>query len=84
MELRVAQPPKTVVVPNEFSMIVTAQRRLQDGDNSLPFPERVKDRRERLYNDLLDLVREMGISCNAPLVYGAPFLKLCECLWYIH
>ena len=62
-------------MPNAFAIISTAQRCLQVGDDSLPFTERVSDGRDRLYNDLLDLTREMGISWNAPLVYGVPFLQ---------
>ena len=73
-----------MLVPNAFAVMTAAQRRLQVGDNGLPFPEQVKDGRDRMYNDLLCLMREMGISWNAPTVYGTPFLKkLRDCLWYV-
>ena len=83
VELCDAQPPEptAMVVPNAFAMMTAAQRRLQV---CLPFPDQVKDGRDRLYNDLLRLMTEMGISWNAPMVYGVPFFKkLRDCLWYI-
>ena len=36
----VGQP---VTLPNAFSIMAASQRRLQLGDNGLPFPEKVKD-----------------------------------------
>lgn len=72
------------LVSNAFAVMNAAQRRLQVGDNGLPFPEPVKDGRDRMYNDLLGLMREMGISWKAPTVYGTQFLKkLRDCVWYI-
>ena len=72
------------LVSNAFAVMNAAQRRLQVGDNGLPFPKPVKDGRDRMYNDLLGLMREMGISWKAPTVYGTQFLKkLRDCLWYI-
>ena len=44
----------------------------------------MKDGRDRMYNDLLGLMREMGVSWHAPTIYGTLFLKkLCDCLWYV-
>ena len=84
VELRDAQPPPPATASNAFAVMTAAQERLQVGDNGLPFPEQVKDSRDRLYNDLLGLMREMGVSWNAPLVYGVPFMKkLRDCLWYV-
>ena len=67
--------PTEVVVSNAFTMMTATQKRLQVGGSGVPFPERVKDSRDRLYNDLLGLMKEMGISWNAPLVRGVLFLK---------
>ena len=37
-----------------------------------------------MYNDLLDLMREIGIKWDDPTVYGAPFLRaLRDALWYV-
>ena len=85
VELRDVQLSEAAVpVLNAFDVMTAAQKRLQGGENGLPFPERVKDGRSQLYNDLLSLMKEMGISWNAPLAYGVLFLnKLCDCLRYI-
>ena len=64
--------------------MAASQRRLQLGDNGLPFPEKVKDGRDRLYNDLINLMREMGVKWSDPGVFGVAFLKnLRDVLWYI-
>ena len=76
--------PEPAMLPNAFSILMASQRRLQLGDNGLPFPKTVKDGRDRLYNDLLILFREMGIKWNDPGVNGVPLLKcLQKVLWYI-
>ena len=79
MELPSRQPSEPVLVSNAFAVMNAAQRRLQVGDNGLPFPEQVKD---GMYNDLLGLMREMAVSWNAPTVYGT-LKKLRDCLWYV-
>jgi hypothetical protein len=76
--------PVTNTFPNAFSIMAASQRRLQLGDNGLPFPEKVKDGRDRLYNDLISLMREMGVKWSDPGVFGVAFLKnLRDVLWYI-
>ena len=55
------------LVSNAFAVMNAAQRRLQVGDNGLPFPEPVKDGRDRMYNDLLGLMREMGFDWQLTL-----------------
>lgn len=73
-----------ITLPNAFSIMAASQRRLQLGDNGLPFPEKVKDDQDHLYNDLIGLMREMGVKWSDPDVFGAVFLKqLRDVLWYI-
>ena len=70
--------------PNAFTVLTAAQRRLQMGDDGLPHRKTVKDGMDRLYNDILSLLKEMGVRWNSPLMYGAPFVqKLQDILWYI-
>ena len=84
VELSCDRPEPIPLLANAFAVMNASQRRLQIGDNGLPFPEAVKDGRDRLYNDLLGLMRDMGVSWNTPLAYGVPFLKrLRDSLWYI-
>ena len=65
-------------------MTNASQRRLQVGDNGLPFAEAVKNGIDRLYNDLMGLMRDMGVSWNSPQGYGVPLLKkFRHSLWYI-
>lgn len=76
--------PEPAMLPNAFSILMASQRRLQRGDDGLPFPKTVKDGRDRLYNDLLILFREMGVKWNDPEVNGVPLLMcLQKVLWYI-
>ena len=78
------EPGQPDMLPNAFSIMMASQRRLQLGDNGLPFPKVVKDSRDRLYNDLITLLRGMGISWNDPLSNGVPLLQcLQKVLWYI-
>ena len=71
-------------LPNAFVIMAASQRRLQLGDTGLPFAAEVKDGRDRMYNDLLGLMREMGVKWSDPRVFGATFLKnLRDVLWYI-
>ena len=70
--------------PNAFSIMIAAQRRVQLGDNGLPYPKVVKDNRDRLYNDGICLMQEMGVRWTDPQRYGVPFLEnLSNALWYI-
>ena len=62
-------------LPNAFVIMAASQRRLQLGDTGLPFAAEVKDGRDRMYNDLLGLMREMGVKWSDPRVFGATFLK---------
>ena len=71
VELVDEEPPLPVTATTDaFAVMAAAQKRLQLGNNGLPFPEQVKDSRVRLYNDLIGLMKEMGVSWNAPSIYG--------------
>ena len=64
--------------------MIAAQKRVQLGDNGLPYPRVVKDNRDRLYNDGIRLMQEMGVRWTDPQRYGVPFLEnLSNALWYI-
>ena len=56
-----------VMLPNAFTVMMAAQQRLQHGDGGLPFQRPVKDARDRMFNDLIDLLREMGIQWKDPI-----------------
>ena len=85
VEIDPAEPDQeATLLPNAFSILMDSQRRLQQGDNGLPFPRTVKDGRDRMYNDLIILLRNMGITWNDPISNGMPLLKcLQKALWYI-
>jgi len=69
---------------NAFQVMMAAQRKKQLGDNELPFVVVVKNNKDRMYNDLISLMKELGIKWNDPEAYGEPFLrKLCDVLWYL-
>ena len=74
----------TMPLSNAFSVMIAAQRRLELGDNGLPFSLPEKDKKDLLYNDLIKLMIEMGIKWNDPESHGVSFLKnLRSVLWYI-
>ena len=51
---------------------------------NLPFVVVVKNNKDRLYNDLISLMKELGIKWNDPEAYGELFLrKLCDVSWYL-
>ena len=68
LTVEVAEPEQAAaqqepeMLPNAFSIMMSSQRRLQQGENGLPFRKTVKDGRDRMYNDLITLLREMGIN----------------------
>ena len=67
-----------------FSVLITAQRQIQQGDNGVPLTIQVKTNKDRLYSDLIQLMKELGVMWNDPNAYAVPFLKkLREILWYI-
>ncbi len=50
----------------------------------MPFSVPVKTSKDKLFNDLVGLVKELGVQWRDPNAYATPFLKkLCETLWYI-
>ena len=85
VDISVSPPNPTATAVNAFAVMAAAQRRQQLGDNGLPFPQPVRDGRDRMYNNLIDLMREMGIKWSDPMVYGVPFLQaLRDALWYVY
>ena len=50
-----------VMLPNAFTVMMAAQQR-----GGLPFQRPIKDARDRMFNDLIDLLREMGIQWKDP------------------
>ena len=73
-----------VVLRNAFQVLMAAQRQKQSGDNGLPFAVQEKNSKDRLYNDLISLMKELDVKWNDPETHGEPFLrKLCDILWYL-
>ena len=68
---------------NAFSIMITAQRQIQQG-NGVPLTIQVKTNKDRLYSDLVHLMKELGVKWNDPNVYAVPFLKeFGDVLWYV-
>ena len=69
---------------NTFAFMLAAQRQVQQGDNGVPLTIQVKTSKDRLYNDIVKLMKELGVKWFDPNLYAVPFLKkLCDSLWYI-
>ena len=82
--MKVSPVQSLVTHHNAFEIMKNAQKSLQVANDGLPFPEKVRDRKDRLFNDLIILLREMNVRWSDPGAHGTPFLKiLCEVLWYI-
>ena len=70
---------------NAFAIMLAAQKQIQQGDNGVPLTVQVKTSKDRLYNDLVNLMKELGVKWFDPNLYAVPFLKkLCDTLWYIN
>lgn len=69
-----SQPTSMSLVRNAFDVMSSSQRRLQVGDNGLPLRETVNSGRDSLYNDLISLMKEMGVRWDDPLTFGVPFI----------
>ena len=69
--------------PNAFSLMAIAQRQLQNADNGVPFTISVRTSKDKLFNDLVRLMKELGVKWLDPNAFVTPFLKLCEILWYL-
>jgi hypothetical protein len=71
-------------IPNAFTIMAIAQRQLQNGDNGVPFTISVKTNKDKLFIDLVPLMKELGVKWLYPNAFAKPFLKkLCEILWYL-
>ena len=69
---------------NAFSILMAAQRSLHDLEKS-GLPQTITERtQDRLYNDLIQFSKELGLKWRDPSSVGASFLKkLTNILWYI-
>lgn len=71
-------------LPNAFSVLLQAQRVLQRGINGLPNKKEERTKKDKLYNDIIDLLAENKLRWTDPTSHGAAFVKkLCDVLWYI-
>ena len=71
----VASSPSTSQQRNAFAILTASQKQLQLGDNGLPFCVKVKDKRDRMYNDILALKRKMGVRWTDPLEHVVSFSR---------
>ena len=71
----------TSTARNAFSIMITAQKQIQLGDNGVPFTIQVKTNEDRLYNDRIRLMKEIGVKWNDPDFYAAK--KALWVLWYV-
>lgn len=69
---------------NPFQIMAMAQRQLQFGDNGVPRKISVSTKKDQLFNDLVQLMKDIEVRWNDANAFGVPFLKnLTEILWYI-
>ena len=61
--------------PNAVDILMNSQRRMQLADNGLLFAVAVKNGKDRLFNEILNMLREMNVKWSDPNSYGVPFLK---------
>ena len=60
---------------NAFAIMFADQKQIQQGDYGVPLTIPVKMSKDRLYNDLVHLMKELGVKWINPNAYGALFLK---------
>ena len=71
--------------PSAFQIMFMAQRQLHQCNNGVPFGIPVKTNKGRMYNDLVRLMKELGMRLTNPNAYAVHFLnKLCDVIWYIN
>ena len=58
--------PSTSAGRNAFAIMTTAQRQLQEGDSGVPFSVPVKTNKDKLFNDLVCLMKELGVKWIDP------------------
>ena len=69
---------------NAFEIMKMAQKQLQFGDNGVPKTIHVSNNKDKLFNALIQLMKDIEVKWNEPSVFGVPFLKkLTDVLWYI-
>jgi len=75
---------KVAKAPNAFSIMMQAQRTLQLGNKGLPHRKVERSKKDKLFNDIIDLLDKFGLKWTDPTVHGASFVqKLCNVLWYL-
>ena len=47
-------------------IMATAQRQMQEGDDGVPFAIQVKTNKDKLFNDLVCLMKELGVKWLNP------------------
>ena len=63
----VAAAQQSLETRNAFAVMLAAQRQVQQGDNGVPFTILVKTSKDRLYNDLVKLMKsELGVKWSDP------------------
>ena len=72
---------QAALLQNAFAIMAASQRQIQQGDNGVPLAIQVKTNKDRLNNDLVQLMKELGVKWIHPNVYAVPFLN--NTLWYI-
>ncbi len=75
---------QNVSTRNAFDVMAMAQRQVQFGDNGVPSKILERTSKDRLFNDLIQLMKDINVKWSDPKAFGVPFLKkLTEILWYI-
>ena len=77
-----------VVVPSresEVNSLTSPKRRRIDNSKSLPpLVTTTRNRKDELYNSVIQQLSENGLGWHEPLKYGKPFVSdLCDLLWFI-
>lgn len=83
-ELLEKQNVQLIPTRNAFDIMVMAQRQAQFGDKGVPAKVLERTSKDRLFNELIQLMKDIDVKWSDPKLLGVPFLKkLAEVLWYI-
>lgn len=80
-----SQGPRAVPQRNAFEVMAAAQRALDAAERTgVPAAVSQKTRKDKMFNDLIELMKKMKLKWRNPLADCTPFLKqLTNILWYI-